>query len=142
MSSCHRYLLVRLTSMFLTLFLFLLSATVIYLACTFFINAIEWVGHRLQLGATATGTVLAAFGTALPESAVTFMAVVFGNTPEQRDVGVGAAMGGPLVLATLAYAVVGFALFRAGDKQAGEAFRVNADQQRLARDRSNVPLPY
>jgi hypothetical protein len=27
----------------------------------------EWLGHRLHLGQTATGTVLAAFGTALPE---------------------------------------------------------------------------
>ena len=66
------------------LFLFFLSAAVIYFACEFFVNGVEWVGHRFQLGATATGTVLAAFGTALPESAVTFMAVVFGETPEQK----------------------------------------------------------
>ena len=95
--------------MLLTLFLFFLSAAVIYFACEYFVNGVEWVGHRFELGATATGTVLAAFGTALPESAVTFMAVVFGDTPEQKDIGVGAAMGGPLVLATLAYAVVGLA---------------------------------
>ena len=99
--------------MLLTLFLFFLSAAVIYFACEYFVNGVEWVGHRFELGATATGTVLAAFGTALPESAVTFMAVVFGDTPEQKDIGVGAAMGGPLVLATLAYAVVGLALWRA-----------------------------
>src|SRR5690606_11385335 len=113
-SSCHWCLLVRLRPMFLTLFLFFLSALVIYFACEYFVNGIEWVGHRFQLGVTATGTVLAAFGTALPESAVTFMAVVFGTTPEQKDIGVGAAMGGPLVLATLAYAVVGLALWRGG----------------------------
>ncbi|GAB1577902.1 sodium:calcium antiporter [Bordetella petrii] len=118
--------------MFLTLFLFFLSALVIYFACEYFVNGIEWVGHRFQLGATATGTVLAAFGTALPESAVTFMAVVFGTTPEQKDIGVGAAMGGPLVLATLAYAVVGLALWRGGRSAA----RINADQQRLARDQA------
>ncbi|MFY0084665.1 sodium:calcium antiporter, partial [Acinetobacter baumannii] len=82
----------------------------IYLACEYFVNGIEWFGKRLNLGATAVGSVLAAFGTALPESAVTFMAVVFGNTPEQKDLGVGAAMGGPLVLATLGYAVVGLVL--------------------------------
>ena len=80
--------------MLLTLFLFFLSAAVIYFACEFFVNGVEWVGHRFALGATATGTVLAAFGTALPESAVTFMAVVFGDTPEQKDIGVGAAIGG------------------------------------------------
>lgn len=123
--------------MLLTLFLFFLSAAVIYLACEYFVNGVEWVGHRLQLGATATGTVLAAFGTALPESAVTFMAVVFGNTPEQKDIGVGAAMGGPLVLATLAYAVVGLALLynhRSASPRTMAA--INADQRRLARDQS------
>jgi hypothetical protein len=122
--------------MLLTLFLFFLSAAVIYLACEFFVNGVEWVGHRFQLGATATGTVLAAFGTALPESAVTFMAVVFGETPEQKDIGVGAAMGGPLVLATLAYAVVGLALWRARRGQPAQANCINADQRRLARDQA------
>src|SRR5690606_21238754 len=123
--------------MFLTLFLFFLSALVIYFACEFFVNGVEWVGHRFNLGATATGTVLAAFGTALPESAVTFMAVVFGTTPEQKDIGVGAAMGGPLVLATLAYAVVGLTLARtrrAGSSKVEAA--INADQRRLARDQA------
>ncbi|CCJ48438.1 sodium:calcium antiporter [Bordetella parapertussis] len=123
--------------MFITLLLFFLSAAIIYFACEFFVNGVEWVGHRFKLGATATGTVLAAFGTALPESAVTFMAVVFGTTPEQKDIGVGAAMGGPLVLATLAYAVVGLTLARmrrAGSSQVEAA--INADQRRLARDQA------
>lgn len=70
--------------MFLSIFLFLLAAAIIYFACEFFVNGVEWVGHHFRLGATATGTVLAAFGTALPESAVTFMAVVFGQTPSRR----------------------------------------------------------
>jgi cation:H+ antiporter len=123
--------------MFTILLLFFASAAVIYLACEYFVNGVEWVGQRMQLGATAVGTVLAAFGTALPESAVTFMAVVFGTSPDQKDIGVGAAMGGPLVLATLAYAVVGFALQRkrsgAGRGAAG-ASCIRADQRRLARD--------
>lgn len=122
--------------MFFTLLLFFLSALAIYFACEFFVNGVEWVGHRFQLGATATGSVLAAFGTALPESAVTFMAVVFGETPEQKDIGVGAAMGGPLVLATLAYAVVGFALLRAQRLKTRDISAINADQPRLARDQA------
>ncbi|ANN69438.1 sodium:calcium antiporter [Bordetella bronchialis] len=119
-----------------TIALFIASAAVIYFACEYFVNGVEWVGHRLELGATAVGTVLAAFGTALPESAVTFMAVVFGTTPDQKDIGVGAAMGGPLVLSTLAYAVVGLALLRLQKRRAGAADDscIRADQQRLARD--------
>ena len=98
--------------MLITLLLFLLSAIAIYLACEYFVNGIEWCGHHFNMGATAVGTILAAFGTALPECAVTFTAVVLGDTPEQKDIGLGAALGGPLVLATIAYAVVGLALWQ------------------------------
>jgi cation:H+ antiporter len=66
---------------------------------------------RLGVSKTAVGTVLAAFGTALPESVVTFVAVALGQGPEQKNIGVGAALGGPLALATIAYAVVGLTFF-------------------------------
>jgi cation:H+ antiporter len=91
----------------LTAVLFLGSSAAIYFACEFFVNGVEWLGRRLGIGETATGTILAAFGTALPESAVTFAAVVLGRDSAQKDIGVGAALGGPLVLATVSYAVVG-----------------------------------
>jgi cation:H+ antiporter len=94
----------------LTLVCLLGSAAVIYLACEYFVNGVEWVGHRLAMGQKATGTLLAAFGTALPESVVTFVAVTFSLSKADKDIGVGAAMGGPLVLGTLAYAVVGVTL--------------------------------
>lgn len=117
-----------------TFALFLLSAGAIYWSCEYFVNGIEWCGRRLNLGATAVGSVLAAFGTALPESAVTFMAVVFGNSPEQKDLGVGAAMGGPLVLATLAYATVGFFLFLNQNCPARDNCHVQVDHKRLSSD--------
>jgi len=118
----------------LTALLFLLSAGAIYFACEYFVNGIEWFGRKLNLGATATGTVLAAFGTALPESAVTFVAVIFGKTPEARDIGVGAALGGPLVLATIAYAVVGIALWGNGRRLQRADNVVRVEHRRLARD--------
>jgi cation:H+ antiporter len=122
------------TFMLLTSLLFFISAIAIYLACEYFVNSIEWCGHHLNMGATAVGTVLAAFGTALPECAVTFTAVVFGNTPQAKDIGVGAAMGGPLVLATIAYAVVGFALWKNHQKLQRNNHDVIVDYQRLGRD--------
>ena len=66
--------------LFPTVALLLASAVVIYLACEYFVNGVEWVGRKLSVGGQATGTILAAFGTALPESVVTFVAVVFGET--------------------------------------------------------------
>jgi cation:H+ antiporter len=85
-------------------------AVAIYLSCEWFVNAVEWLGSRLNVGKMAVGTVLAAFGTALPESVVTLVAVTTGGTPQAKDIGVGAAMGGPLALATVAYAATGVAL--------------------------------
>src|SRR5262245_21679018 len=96
--------------MFLTIALLLGSAVVIYLSCETFVNGIEWVGRKFNVTQTATGTILAAFGTALPESVVTLVATAFGAHPEQKQLGVGAALGGPLALSTVAYAVVGVAL--------------------------------
>jgi cation:H+ antiporter len=85
-------------------------AVAIYLSCEWFVNAVEWLGQRLNLGSMAVGTVLAAFGTALPESVVTLVAVTTEPTADVRNIGVGAAMGGPLVLATVAYGVTGAVL--------------------------------
>lgn len=87
-------------------------AVAIYLACEWFVNAVEWLGVRLNMGTLAIGTILAAIGTALPESVVTLVAVTMGHSPLSKDIGVGAAMGGPLALATIAYGVTGWMLVR------------------------------
>jgi cation:H+ antiporter len=92
--------------------LLLVCAVVIYVACEWFVNAVEWLGVRLRIGPVAVGTVLAAAGTALPESVVTFVAVLFGSPEHGDDVGIGAALGGPLVVGTIAYGVTGLMLMR------------------------------
>jgi len=112
-----------------SILLLLLSA-----AAIFFVNGIEWLGLRLNLSSTATGTVLAAFGTALPESAVTLVAVVFGRSPEAKQIGVGAALGGPLVLATISYAVVGLVLLLNWRRVGRPDSVVRVDAARLGRD--------
>jgi cation:H+ antiporter len=70
---------------------------------------------------------------------VTFVAVVLGSGPDQKDIGVGAAMGGPLALATAAYGVTGFMLLTrrrkvsAGAPASGGGDDVG-DTHKLARD--------
>jgi len=118
----------------LTAILFFGSAAGIYFACEYFVNGVEWLGRKWGIGETATGTVLAAFGTALPESAVTFVAVVFGRDSAQRDIGVGTALGGPLVLATLSYPVVGAALWWSQKRLARATPMIECDTSRLRRD--------
>jgi cation:H+ antiporter len=118
-----------------TALILLACAAVIYLSCEYFVNGIEWLGLRLGVNKNAVGTVLAAFGTALPESVVTFVAVVSQTSPADAEIGIGAALGGPLVLATIGYAVVGlsFLAFRGGR---GGALLSDREQSRLARDQA------
>jgi cation:H+ antiporter len=117
----------------LTVALLLGSAVVIYLACEFFVNGVEWVGRKFAVGQQATGSILAAFGTALPESVVTFVAVVFGATAAQKEIGVGAALGGPLVLSTIAYATVGVVLILTRTRFP-KTPAIQADFKNLSRD--------
>jgi cation:H+ antiporter len=122
--------------MALTIILFLGSAVAIYVACEYFVNGVEWVGQRLNMGQTATGTVLAAFGTALPESVVTLVAVMFGTNAAEKDLGIGAALGGPLALSTLAYSVVGLTLLGSRTLAVRRKARLDVDTRRLSRDQS------
>ncbi len=120
----------------LTAVMFLGSAVAIYFACEFFVNGVEWLGRKLGVGEAATGTILAAFGTALPESAVTFVAVVFGRDSAQKDIGVGAALGGPMALATLSYAVVGCAMMWNRRRLGRTTLHIECDSKRLWRDQA------
>jgi cation:H+ antiporter len=120
-------------SLIITLAILLGSAAAIYLACEYFVNGVEWTGRKLAVGQQATASVLAAIGTALPESVVTFIAVVLGGSPEQKNLGVGAALGGPLVLATIAYAVVGFTLILSRQRLPNTPV-IRREFRRLSRD--------
>lgn len=86
--------------------------------CALFTNAIEWTGHRFQLSEGAVGSVLAAVGTALPETLVPVIAIVSGyfslstiNLETGHDIGIGAILGAPFLLGTLAMWVTATALF-------------------------------
>ena len=108
------------------------SAALIYFSSELFVNGVEWLGRKLNVSRTAVGSVLAAFGTALPESVVTLVAVLGGHNDAEKDIGVGAALGGPLVLGTVTYAVVGLAILACGARQGSTALRF--DPKQLSRD--------
>jgi len=97
-----------------------------------FTNAIEWAGHRLGLGEGATGSVLAAVGTAMPETLIPIVAIL-GGAAGAEDVAVGAIIGAPFLLATIAMALVGVSalIFHRRRKQ---GTRLAADVETLDRD--------
>jgi cation:H+ antiporter len=122
--------------------LLLLSAGAIYLSCEAFVNGVEWLGRRLKVGRTATGTILAAFGTALPESVVTLMATAFSSNDSNKQIGIGAALGGPLALSTVAYGIVGICImvnaarFKKINHSIVNNRRLILDCRRLSRDQA------
>lgn len=88
----------------------LVAALLIILAGSeLFTNALEHVGSRLSLSEGLVGSVFAAVATALPETVVPIVAVLSGGQdPGVRErIGVGAIIGSPLMLATLAMALMG-----------------------------------
>ena len=59
--------------------LLLIAFVVILIGAELFTNGIEWFGHKLQLAEGAVGSVLAAVGTALPETMIPIIAILFGT---------------------------------------------------------------
>ena len=86
--------------------LLLVSFAVVLTGALLFTNAVEWIGHRLDLGEGAVGSILAAVGTAMPETLIAIVALL-DATEGSEDVAVGAIVGAPFLLATLAMGLVG-----------------------------------
>ena len=89
--------------------LLLIGSLIIILAgAEIFTNSVEWLGKKLNLGAGAVGSVFAAVGTALPETLIPIIAIMSGSRESGgHDVGIGAILGAPFMLATLAMFVTG-----------------------------------
>ena len=96
-----------------TVVLLLVSFVVILIGAELFTNSIEWVGRKLDLAEGAVGSVLAAVGTALPETMIPIVAILAGGAGSSEEVGIGAILGAPFMLATLAMFVTGVAVLAA-----------------------------
>jgi cation:H+ antiporter len=86
--------------------LLFVSFAVILAGALLFTNAVEWIGHRLELGEGAVGSVLAAVGTAMPETLIAIVALI-GAKEGADEVAIGAIVGAPFLLGTLAMGLVG-----------------------------------
>ena len=109
-----------------------LSFAIILAGALLFTNAVEWAGNKLEIGEGATGSLLAAVGTAMPETLIPIVAIV-GGAEGAEDVAIGAIIGAPFLLATIAMALVGTSalIFRSRRRQGPE---LAADVETLDRD--------
>jgi cation:H+ antiporter len=85
------------------------SLLLILVAAELFTNGIEWVGEGFGLSEGAVGSVLAAIGTALPETLLPIVAILSGHEAGD-EIGIGAILGAPFMLTTLAMVVIGTAV--------------------------------
>lgn len=81
--------------------LFFASVAVTLGGCALFTNAIEWFGKRRGISEGAVGSIFAAIGTTLPETSIPIIAIFFGQSQDEVDVGLGAILGAPFMLSTL-----------------------------------------
>lgn len=111
----------------------IIGLIVILIGAEVFTNGIEWLGKKLNLSQSAVGSILAAVGTALPESMVPVVAIFFGAGEAGQHIGVGAILGAPFMLVTLGLALVGLgALVYNKRRESGTLVVVNRAQ--LQRD--------
>ncbi|HEX4730405.1 MAG TPA: hypothetical protein VH299_04005, partial [Solirubrobacterales bacterium] len=88
--------------------LLIVAFAVVLAGALLFTNAVEWLGHSLGLGEGAVGSVLAAVGTAAPETLI-------------------AIVGAPFLLGTLAMGLVGlFAYLYRGRRRQGVNLEAHA----------------
>jgi cation:H+ antiporter len=79
----------------------------ILVGAEWFTNGVEWLGRKLNMTEGATGSILAAFGTATPETLIPVIAILFTNTTDSDEIGVGAILGAPFMLGTLVMLLIG-----------------------------------
>jgi cation:H+ antiporter len=93
-----------------TVLLFAGGVVLLVVAAELFTNAIEWAGFRMHLASGATGSLLAALGTSLPEFVVPVVALA-AHSPSADSVAMGAVIGAPFLLLTIGAGITGLAVF-------------------------------
>ncbi|WP_047540886.1 sodium:calcium antiporter [Methylotenera versatilis] len=114
---------------FLQLFVMLI---VILIAAEVFTNALEHLGEKLGISEGVTGSLFAAVGTALPETMVPLLAIFAGTTSmaTNHEIGVGAILGAPLMLATLSLSLMALSVY----KRRGANGHLRPERTGLTRD--------
>ena len=134
------------------LFYFSISLIAILVSCIIFSNSVEWLGARLNLSHGVTGSLLAAVGTALPETIVPLVAIFWGlnfnnigtlvkvlkgevdTVNPFNQISMGAIIGAPFMLSTIAFFLIGFSswlYFKTGRRKSKI---INVDKTILERD--------
>jgi cation:H+ antiporter len=113
----------------------LIMLVIILIAAEIFTNALEHLGEKLGISEGVTGSIFAAVGTALPETLVPLLAIftytsATAGSGAGHDIGVGAILGAPLMLATLSLALMAISVW----KRRGTQGHLRPEKTGLLRD--------
>ncbi len=113
----------------------LFSLMIILISCEFFTNGIEWLGKKLRVGEGVVGSLLSAVGTCLPETMIPVIAILFFREKKLEDIGIGAIVGAPFMLSTLAFFITGLSVLIFWSKRK-KGLVMNINSEILCRDMS------
>ncbi len=113
----------------------LVMLVVILIAAEVFTNALEHLGEKLGISEGVTGSIFAAVGTALPETLVPLLAIftytsATASAGVGHEIGVGAILGAPLMLATLSVSLMAISVW----KRRGTQGHMRPERTGLLRD--------
>jgi len=112
------------------LIVLIFSFGIILAGSELFTNGVEWAGERLSIAEAAVGSLLAAVGTALPETFIPAVALLSGSSDARHEVGVGAIIGAPLMLSTVALFVMGVGAIAYRKRRGRIALKVGREDAR------------
>lgn len=111
-----------------------LGLFLILLAAEGFTNGVEALGKRFSFSQAVVGSILAAVGTALPETILPIVAIFIGGGEAAKEIGVGAILGAPFMLGTIAFFVVGIAAIVRSAKKHQDKLTIKVEPRTLRRD--------
>jgi cation:H+ antiporter len=114
-------------------FFLVIGLIMILIAAEGFTNGIETLGRRFSLSQAVVGSLLAAVGTALPETILPIVAIFFYGGRSANDIGIGAILGAPFMLSTLAFFLVGITVLVSYIKKRRK-FEINVETHSTKRD--------
>ncbi|MCS7278831.1 MAG: sodium:calcium antiporter [Thermodesulfobacteriaceae bacterium] len=86
--------------------LLILSLFLIFISSELFTNGIENLGEKLSLSQAVVGSILASLGTALPETVIPLVAILFHEGERGTEIGTGAILGAPFMLSTIGFFLI------------------------------------
>lgn len=85
----------------------LIGMIIILGGCELFAKGVECLGNRFNLSHATAGSLLAVLGTTLPETIIPAIALLTGKAEHKEGIAVGAILGAPFMLSTLAMFLLG-----------------------------------